>query len=126
MNLALTLIVWMSVKHFIVDFPMQCSWMYKNKGTLFHMGGVVHALLHGIGTALVIGLIGFGFKTIIMAACIDIVIHYFVDYAKININRKLKWTPVNTEYFWWLLGYDQLLHMLTYVYIISLVVKVPL
>jgi hypothetical protein len=44
-------LVWLFIKHFICDFPLQAfPWIYRNKGTYGHIGGLTHALLHGIGT----------------------------------------------------------------------------
>jgi len=66
------------IKHFICDFPLQANpWLYQNKGTYLHAGGIVHAGIHGIGTLLVLApFIG---SASIMYALIDMVIHYHID-----------------------------------------------
>lgn len=47
----LTLLIFLLfTKHFIVDFPLQWEYQWKNKGTYGHPGGIIHAALHGIGT----------------------------------------------------------------------------
>jgi hypothetical protein len=60
---------------------------------------------------------GFGLNPWLGVA--DAVVHYHVDWAKMRLNERLKLTPDN-EWFWHLLGLDQLLHYLTYVGLISL------
>jgi hypothetical protein len=104
-------------KHFLVDFPLQTSFQYLNKGTWLHLGGLLHSALHGVGTLVIL----LCFTTLPLAiglAIMDFVLHYLIDYGKININRKLGYTPVNSEQFWWLLGLDQWLHQLTYLAIV--------
>lgn len=104
------------VKHFIVDFPLQTKYQWSNKGTYCHPGGILHSGLHGIGTYLCL----FWYAPIaaVYLAFADMVIHYHVDWAKMNLNAKMGWGPNTHEEFWWLLGLDQLLHYLTYVVIV--------
>lgn len=52
---------------------------------------------------------------------IDFVIHYHIDWAKMNLNAKMGWGANTHEEFWWLLGLDQFLHALTYVGLVYLV-----
>lgn len=104
-------------KHLLVDFPFQTSFQYLNKGTWLHLGGLLHSSLHGIGTLII--LLCFTNPLLAFAlAVLDFVLHYLIDYCKVNINRKLGYSPVNSEQFWWLLGIDQWLHQLTYLAIV--------
>ena len=48
-------------------------------------------------------------------AFVDALIHYHVDWAKMNLNSRLGWGPNTHEQFWWLLGLDQYLHYITYI-----------
>lgn len=105
------------IKHFICDFALQMSpWLYQNKGKYLHPGGITHAGIHGIGTAIV--LMPFIGQQAIMYALIDFVIHYHIDWSKMNLSRLFNLKPDNSEWFWFLLGLDQLLHHLTYFAII--------
>ena len=107
----LAVMTWLIVKHFVCDFPLQTSpWMYANKGTYGHFGGIAHALVHGLGTWLVLGF---------WAGVIDAVVHYHVDWLKVNANRHYGLTPSNSDWFWILLGADQLAHMLTYIALVG-------
>ena len=79
---------WLFVKHFICDFPLQAyPWMYRNKGTYGHLGGVAHASIHAAGTAMVlapfIGLAALKF------ALIDAIVHYHIDWAKMNVSLEI-------------------------------------
>lgn len=119
-NTILILFFLFMMKHFIVDFLLQFKYQWSNKGTYGHPGGLLHAGLHGVGTAAC--LLMFSWEDILFLALMDAVFHYHIDWAKMNINAKLGWTPTTHEEFWWLLGLDQLLHMLTYLAIIALVI----
>lgn len=99
-------------KHFIVDFPLQAAYQYTNKGTYGHPGGILHAGLHGIGTFLCLMVFS---SFAVLFALVDMFMHYHIDWAKMNINNKMGWTPTTHEQFWWLMGLDQLLHYLTYI-----------
>ena len=100
-------------KHFIVDFPLQNKYQWSNKGTYLHLGGILHAILHGIGTFVCI--YWFHPSIAVYLALADTVIHYHIDWSKMNLNKKLGWGPTTHEQFWWLLGFDQWLHASTYI-----------
>lgn len=117
MSLALEIMVWLILKHFIVDFPLQTKYQWSNKGTYSHPGGVLHSGLHGIGTGLV--LIAWT-PWAWWIGLLDAVIHYHVDWGKMNLNARFRWGPTTHEQFWWLLGFDQFLHMLTYIGLVYL------
>lgn len=115
------LLALIQLKHFVIDFPCQTPFQYKNKGTYLHLGGILHSGLHVVGTFLVLWIF-LGFAAIsfiphliggILLA--EFLLHYHIDWAKMNINRIFGWCPTTHESFWWLLGFDQLLHQLTYI-----------
>lgn len=110
----LLVLIALFVKHFLADFPLQIPYHYKNKGTYLHPGGIFHAMIHGAGTFLALAWL-VDFKLAAIMAVIDFVIHYHVDWAKVKLNTKYAWDPATHEKFWWLLGFDQLLHALTYI-----------
>lgn len=122
------LLLWLFVKHFICDFPLQSTlWMYKNKGRYGHPGGVTHALIHAAGTALVFTVViimshkspEYAKDVAAQAALIDYILHYHIDWAKVNITSYFGMLPTGPtrfkgEMFWILVGLDQLAHALTY------------
>ncbi len=110
-------LLFLFIKHFICDFPLQAfPWIYNNKGRYLHPGGIVHAGLHGIGTSLV--LFPFVGSATFIYGLVDMVVHYHIDWAKMNLSEHYDLKPSNSERFWILLGLDQLLHHLTYFAII--------
>lgn len=114
------LLVALFTKHFIVDFPLQPKWMYSNKGTFGHPGGIVHAVLHGVMTFVIL----IHFISIFNAfavALAETVAHYLIDFSKMNINKYLNWGPTTHEEFWWLLGFDQWLHAMCYCCIVAFI-----
>ncbi|AXQ69940.1 membrane protein [Caulobacter phage CcrSC] len=123
-------IVWLAilfqVKHFVFDWAYQPPYMWKNKGTFGHWGGIVHSGIHAIWTALILALFAAitlksddAVRAIPLIALAEFVAHYLIDWAKMNINRKMGWTATTHHAFWVLTGFDQLLHQLTYVAIIA-------
>ena len=119
MNDTLWLILALFTKHLIVDFPLQVRYQWSNKGTYLHPGGLLHAGLHGIATFACF--YWYAPQSALYLAWIDAIIHYHVDWAKMNINKKYNWAPNTHEEFWWLLGLDQLLHFLTYIAIVAFI-----
>lgn len=107
----------LAVKHFIIDFPLQREYQWRNKGTYGHPGGIEHSGLHALGTAIVFALFIPVLPAVVLGL-IDGVIHYHIDWAKMNINARKGWKPDTHPEFWVLLGLDQLLHTLTYIFLI--------
>jgi len=114
----LLILLLLFLKHFVVDFPLQAfPYQYKNKGTYGHPGGLIHSGLHAWATYLILFLF-FDWPIAIMLGILDGFIHYHIDWAKMNLNKKLGYGPTTHEQFWVLLGLDQFLHALTYILII--------
>jgi len=105
------------VKHFVCDFPLQTSpWMYRNKGIYMHPGGIAHSAVHAIGTWLVLAyFIG---AQAWLYALLDFIVHYHIDWAKLQLNKRFGLRPDNSNWFWILLGLDQLAHHITYFVIV--------
>jgi len=106
-------------KHFLFDFLFQTPFQYENKGIYGHIGGILHSALQALGTFLVFVIVSAVYKSHSLFdlagvfAVLDFVVHYHIDWAKVNIGKALNLSPKNRE-FWWFLGFDQYLHYLTY------------
>ena len=118
-SIELYLMLGLFIKHLVIDFPLQGPYQYLNQGTYGHPGGLLHSGLHLLGT-LVVFMIFTAWPTALILAVIDGVAHYHIDWSKVNVNKKFGWGPTTHEEFWWLLGVDQFLHLLTYWSIIVL------
>lgn len=126
-NLVFALMLGFTIKHFIADYPLQAfPYMYRNKGTYGHPGGQAHAAVHGVFTAMTLIAVSILCNIPMTVAAVmlitalsfaDSVVHYHIDWAKMNINKKMGWGPNTHEEFWVLLGADQFLHGLTYIWL---------
>lgn len=121
MHSVLFLVLLFTIKHFVVDYVLQRKYQYLNKGIYGHPGGLLHAGLHCVGTVLCL----FGSTNLlamVLLGLLDGMIHYHVDWAKYNINKRMNWSPTTHDQYWILLGLDQFLHTLTYILIIWLII----
>ena len=109
------------VKHWYVDFVNQSMDEVQSKGNYGQWLGIRHSLKQGIGTFLVFFLTDTYLIECIVLGAIDFILHYHIDWAKMNLNAKMGWGPNTHEQFWWLLGLDQFLHAVTYILLVALV-----
>ena len=117
--LLMTLLI---AKHFIVDFIWQTPYQWQHKHIFGHPGGIIHSGLHLLVSWTSLGLI-FGFFTLslITAVIIEFILHYFIDWSKMNFTIHFNIKPDN-PIFWHILGFDQMLHYLTYIWMIYYII----
>lgn len=118
--MVLLLLTLLLVKHFIFDFYYQPPYMWQNKGTFGHWGGIAHSGIHAFATYFILCLFVVPAAALMLAA-FEFVVHYLTDWAKMNINRIKGWTATTHNEFWQLTGFDQLVHQLTYVFILFMI-----
>lgn len=106
------------LKHFVCDFLLQGPYMFMNKGTYGHPGGILHSAVQVLGTVVILALFGVTFWPTLLLSLLEGVIHYHIDWVKMNINTRFGLNP-NKSQFWYLLGADQLLHQATYLILIG-------
>ncbi len=108
--------VLLQLKHWIADFVLQTDKMIVEKGVYGSSYGVYHSVIHAVGTFLAF----FWVHPIIAVATaiIDFILHYHIDWAKININKKYNYTPKDAKFWYWL-GADQMLHQYTYIILLG-------
>ena len=109
------------VKHWYIDFVNQSMEEVVGKGIYGNAHGVMHSLKHGIGTGLIMWLFISDSLMAIMLGFIDFVIHYHIDWLKININKRYNYTTENPKFWAWL-GADQLAHSFTYLWLVWMIV----
>jgi hypothetical protein len=119
------LLFFLQLKHFVVDFLWQPEYEWRNKGTLFHPGGIFHSFKHAVVTLFILAILAnpktISVPSIFLLATLEFLLHYLIDYCKMNINRVTGWKADTDPEFWYLLGFDQLLHQLTYLGIAAIV-----
>lgn len=109
----LTLLIFLQIKHWYVDFVNQTDAEIASKGTYGDGPGLEHSAKHGIGTMLAILLVT-GWPYISFAAILgflDFVLHYHIDWVKMNYGNR----EINTKDFWNHIGLDQMAHQITYI-----------
>jgi hypothetical protein len=114
------LLLLFNIKHFLVDFVWQTDKQAEEKSQYLKLGGLEHSGLHALFTYLI--LIHFiDIQPALMLAAVDFVLHYHIDWAKMNINKRYGYTPADKPFWFWL-GFDQFLHQLTYICIAILTI----
>ena len=114
----LPLLIGLLTKHLLFDFFLQGPYQYLNKGKYLHPGGLLHACLAVVGTALVWEIVGAPLHLLGGVMAIEFIVHYHMDWAKVNINAWFGWGPQTSEKYWWLLGVDQYVHLMNYVWML--------
>jgi hypothetical protein len=100
-----------AVKHYVADFLLQTGWMARGKdrpgGWLGPLLGP-HRLPCGAHARLALALA----PHLWWLALVDAALHFGIDRSKSLLARSGGWQPAQCQ-FWWVLGFDQLLHQLT-------------
>lgn len=112
----LSLLVLFTVKHWIIDFVWQTSLEVQHKGTYLDWRGITHSVKHGVGTAVILWVVGAGPALALAYGTADLLIHYHIDWAKQYLTQGLS---INDPQFWHLFGLDQMLHSLTYILFVA-------
>lgn len=124
MTILIALLVCLQVKHFAADYLLQSVWMIRGKGSLFHPGGYVHALIHAALSAALLQMFGLDAAWIAAIFVGELALHYAIDFTKAHINDGGAGGP-RPRYFWAMHGADQLAHHLTYAAILWLFAAAP-
>jgi hypothetical protein len=87
----------------------------SGKGIYGNTKGIQHSLKHGFATFLIFAIF-ISLPTAIFVGFIDFVLHYHIDYVKMNYGNR----DIRTKQFWAHLGLDQFAHYLTYLYLVNI------
>jgi hypothetical protein len=109
------------IKHWYIDFVNQSMEEVVGKGHYGNAHGLMHSIKHGVATVLIFWAFTGDFNYSVIVGIIDFVLHYHIDWAKININNRWNYTVENPKFWAWL-GADQLAHSLTYLGLVWLAV----
>ncbi len=113
--LVLTLVL-LQIKHWYIDFVNQSNIEVASKGIYGDFYGIMHSAKHGIGTMLCVLIVVSPAYLLFAIICgvIDFVVHYHIDWIKMNYGNR----DITTPAFWNHLGLDQMMHQLTYIFIV--------
>jgi uncharacterized protein DUF3307 len=121
---AIVLFALLLVKHFVCDFVLQTPWQIAQKGVYGAPGGLVHSGIHIAGTLVALIAVATPITTIVTVLIVEFIVHYHIDWGKEQTVRRLNWRA--GARFWNSIGFDQLLHGLTYLAIVVYVIgRVP-
>lgn len=142
----LALLIAFQVKHFVADYPLQTPWMlgkFKKEGWMFPLAAhsAVHALFTFVIGWLVMQLTLFETNQSLLAtvALLDFSIHFTMDRIKASPSLLGRYKALSANefrtadaaalrsnrYFWWALGFDQLVHHITDCVSIYLILSFP-
>jgi len=129
-NIIFLLFVAFGIKHFIIDFLWQTPYEWQNKGKYGHFGGILHSGKHFLSTIilLIASFLFFGsplipfYPIILFVSFVEFIVHYHTDWIKVNINEKMGWGSTTHPQFWYMVGLDQFIHFLNYVWIIWMII----
>jgi len=113
----IALLALFQLKHFIADYPLQNYQMITEKGVYGKAGGIYHSLIHSALTFTMLGFFNYfvfpvGFTMAIAIAALEFFIHYHIDWGKMQMSQKF---TTKDKAFWNWIGFDQLLHHVTYI-----------
>ena len=114
------LLVLFQLKHFVADYPLQTEYMlgkFKN-GWDFIPHLVAHTFVHATITFIISFTFTQSIKWSIIFSCFDFIIHFSMDRIKAVKKYLNRWKP-DEKYFWWALGFDQMIHHFTHYIIIA-------
>lgn len=121
-NTVLLALTYLVIKHWIADFVLQTDSQRHQKAIYGAAGGLKHALIHvGLTAPVFLILTAVPPITILMLLAGEFAVHYHIDWAKEKLVRDRHLTVTDRE-FWWTIGFDQMLHGLTYIAIVWIAV----
>lgn len=107
------------IKHWYIDFVNQTPEEVAGKGIYGNAYGLMHSIKHGVATTVIMLFFVHNFEAAVLVGFMDFLIHYHIDWAKMNINKRYGYT-IEMPQFWAWLGADQLAHSLTYLWLVWL------
>ena len=122
-NILAAAAAYLLIKHAVADFFLQTAFQWRNKGEYGHPGGLVHVAIHAALTIPVFLILQP--PTLLTAALVlfgEAVVHYHIDWLKDRMVKSRHWTATDDSY-WRALGFDQLLHGLTYIGIVWILAR---
>lgn len=121
-SVAIALFALLLVKHFLGDFVLQTKWQVHQKGIYGAPGGLVHSGIHVAGTLIALVVVMTPVSVIVPVLVTEYIVHYHIDWGKEKTVRYFGW--LDGARFWNAIGFDQLLHGLTYLAIVAYVAGV--
>lgn len=120
MSMFFVLMVLLTIKHFVADYPAQTQYMLrKGSPTGWVVPLAAHCAVHMVLTSVAVAIVSGNISLAVGMGILDFVVHFAVDTVKARLWKY----PFPTKAFWVTLGADQAMHHLTYAFIALLVVS---
>jgi hypothetical protein len=107
-------LVLLQLKHWYIDFVNQSQSEVDHKGIYLNWLGITHSIKHAVATLAIVLCVTGNIGIAIAAGFIDLFLHYHIDFIKMRYGCR----DVTKPLFWNQLGFDQLVHQLTYIGIV--------
>lgn len=118
----LTVFVLFQIKHFLCDFVFQGKYMLGKFKPFPHYIEplAAHCTIQALGSAVAILFVfkSIDIKLLYTLILLDFVSHFIIDRIKASPALMGRFKPDN-KYFWWALGWDQMMHQLVYIFIVN-------
>jgi hypothetical protein len=115
------LLVIFQIKHFLADFPLQRQYMLRkfSPGWDFILPLSLHCLVHAVITLTICLIFN---AQLWWLAIFDFVVHFIMDRIKSGPRYLGRYSDMHTQSFWIAMGFDQMVHHLTHLYIVWVLV----
>ena len=112
-----TIMTFLAIKHFIADYVFNPVWTVPvNKHIYGSRGSLEHTAMHMLWCMVMLSWV-LPFKVVILATLFDGFVHYHEDWLKTKYLHKRK--GLSQQFRRIVTGFDQLVHILTYVIIVA-------
>lgn len=116
-QLIFALLIVFQIKHFIADFPLQREYMLRKSlpGWAFVIPLSIHCTVHA---TLTLSICFFVNSSLWWLALVDFVVHFLMDRIKSGPQFLGRFNDLSKPGFWNCLGFDQMIHHLTHIWIV--------
>ena len=120
--LAFILLVVYQIKHFICDFPLQFGYMLNKirPGWDFILPLTLHAGVHFLFTLMICLWLR---PDLWWLSIFDFAVHFVMDRIKAGPNYLGRFRDKTKSSYWVALGFDQMVHHLTHIYIVWVLIQ---
>ncbi len=123
LELAFILMLFFQLKHFLCDFPLQRGYMLNKirPGWDFIPPLAAHCLVHSTFTVAVTLIVRPHLWLLLFL--VDFITHFIMDRLKAGPNYMGRFRDKTKASYWNCLGFDQMVHHITHIYIVWLLIS---
>jgi hypothetical protein len=120
-QLAFILLIAFQIKHFVADFPLQFPFMLRKHAPGWDFLGplALHCGVHAFMTLIIVLCVR---PALWYLAIFDFVVHFAMDRIKAGPRFLGRYNDNRKTSYWVALGFDQMVHHLTHLYIVWLLI----